>query len=191
VNPAEPDPLASWAAGLAPQWRTPVLAAVAARDRFAAVIEQVAPGPTRDRLSELRPTIDAAVQRVADAVYRAITAEGLASGLDPDLATQELKAARRDLEAVQRGGGDTTAAEARVQAMSERHRAVHRALNLAEDGASQIDEWTVRLDTAVAHATAIALRAAQPGGLDELDRELHDVVEGLGALDQALEELGP
>jgi len=75
--------------------------------------------------------------------------------------------------------------------MSERHRAVHRALNLAEDGASQIDEWTVRLDTAVAHATAIALRAAQPGGLDELDRELHDVVEGLGALDQALEELGP
>ncbi len=190
-DPTAPDALRAWADGLAPQWRRPVLAAIGSRDRFAAMVDQLAPGPTRDRLLELRPTIDASVQRIADTVYRSITATHLASGLDADQATQELKSARRDLEAVQRGGGDTSAAEARVAAMAERHRAVHRALNLAEDGASGIDEWTVKLDTAVAHATSIALRAGQPGGVDDLDRELHDVVDGLAALDGALEELGP
>ncbi len=188
---AGPDELRTWADGLTPRWRTPVLSAIASRDRFAAMVTQLAPGPTRDRLEGLRPTIDAAVQRIADTVYRSISAEHLAAGLDADQATQELKSARRDLESIERAGGDTTGAAARVAALSERHRAVHRALNLVEDGATGIDEWTVRLDTAVAHATAIALRATQPGGVDELDRELHEVVQGLAALDGALEELGP
>lgn len=179
----------AWTAGLAPRWRGPVLSALDARDRFAGVIARVPPGPTRDRLVELAPTIDAAVQHVVDATYRAATAEGLASGLDAANAAEQLKAARRDLDAIRRGGGDTSAASARVDTLAERHRAVNRALNLAEDASSGIQDWTVRLDTAVAGATAVALQSAGAGTVDDLDRQLRDVVDGLVALDRAFDDL--
>ena len=183
------DALRDWAARLAPRWQGPVLAAVAARERFATVVARTAAGPTHDRLAELLPTIDAAVQQVADATYRAVQAQELAQVLDPTTATDELKAARRDLDALRRGGADTAAAEAQVAALAERHRAVNRALNLAEDAATGIQQWTVRLDTAVANAATVALRASEPSAVEDLDRELRDVVEGLGALDRAFDEL--
>jgi hypothetical protein len=187
----EPDAFELWVRALEPRWQAPIRSATAARDRYTAMLGQVAPGPTRDRLAEFRPVLDQAVQRIADAVWRAINAKELAAGLDVRRATDELKSARRDLEAVRQAGGDTAAAEARVQSLAERHRAVNRAANLADDAGSQIDELGVRLDTAVAHATMVALRAGQDESVEQLDRELEDVVTGLGALDAALEELGP
>jgi hypothetical protein len=189
VTVVQGDALRSWAAGLAPRWQGPVLGAIAARDRFDAVVARVAPGPTQDRLRDLRPTIDAAVQHVADATYRAAQAESLAEVLDARTAADELKAARRDLDALTRGGADTAEAEARVEALAERHRAVNRALNLAEDAASGIERWTLRLDTAVANAATVALRASEPSAVDDLDRELRDVVDGLTALDRAFDDL--
>jgi hypothetical protein len=183
------DALRAWAAGLAPRWQGPVLSAVSARERFTTVVSRVAPGPTHDRLAALLPTIDAAVQQVADATYRAVQAQELAQVLDPTTATDELKSARRDLDALRRGGADTTEAEARVAALADRHRAVNRALNLADDAASGIQRWTVRLDTAVANAATVALRASEPSAVDDLDRELRDVVDGLGALDRAFDDL--
>ena len=181
----------AWTTGLAPKWRGPVLSALDARERFAGVVTRIPDGPTRDRLGGLLPTIDAAVQHVVDATYRAATAEGLAAGLDAAHAADELKAARRDLDAIRRGDGDTSHAAARVEALAERHRAVNRALNLAEDASSGIQEWTVRLDTAVANATAVALQASGTGSgaVDDLDRQLRDVVDGLAALDRAFDDL--
>jgi hypothetical protein len=186
-----PDAFELWVAALAPRWQAPIRSAMASRDRYTAMLGQVAPGPTRERLEEFRPTLDRAVQRIADAVWRAINAKELAAGLDVRRATDELKAARRDLEVVRQAGGDVAAAEAKVQTLAERHRAVNRAANLAEDAGEQIDDLGVRLDTAVAHATMVALRAGHDDGVGQLDRELEDVVQGLGALDAALEELGP
>ncbi len=183
------DAIRAWTSGLAPRWRASVLAALDARDRFIGVVARVQPGPTRDRLSDLLPTIDAAVQHVVDATYRAATADDLASGLDAANAAEQLKAARRDLDAIRRGGGDTSAASARVDALAQRHRAVNRALNLAEDASSGIHDWTVRLDTAVAGATAVALQASGPVGVDDVDRQLRDVVDGLAALDRAFDDL--
>jgi hypothetical protein len=189
VTDVQADALRSWAAGLDRRWQGPVLGAIAARERFDAVVASVAPGPIQDRLRELLPTIDAAVQHVADATYRAAQAQSLAGVLDAGTAADELKAARRDLDALQRGGGDTAEAQARVAALAERHRAVNRALNLAEDAASGIERWTLRLDTAVANAAAVALRASEPSAVDDLDRELREVVDGLTALDRAFDDL--
>jgi len=180
-----------WVRNLAPRWQVPIRSAMASRDRYTAMLGQVADGPTRDRLVGFRPTLDQAVQRIADAVWRAINAAEITAGLDVQRATDELKTARRDLEAVRRAGGDVVAAEVRVQALAERHRAMNRAANLADDAGAQIDELGVRLDTAVAHAAMVALRARQDEGMEQLDRELEDVVQGLSALDAALEELGP
>jgi hypothetical protein len=187
--PADPTaPLRAWAAGLEPRWRTPVDRALASRDRFLTVFASAAPGPVRQRLESLLPVIDDAVQRVANTVGRAIDATRIAAGLNVDAATAELKDARRDLEAARRAGRDTAALEALVATLGERHRAIHAALNLADDAAGQLGELNVRLDTAVAHASTIVLRAHLDES-DDLDRELDDVIVGLASLDEALRQL--
>ena len=193
---AEPEPttggphaLQAWAAALPPRWQRPVQQALATREQFVAVASQAQPGPTKDRLDRLGATVEEAVQRVAEAAWRASNAEVLAAGLDVHAATEELKAARRDLERARAAGVVADAGERRVAALAERHRAMNDALNLADDAEVRLDELNVRLLTAVARAATVVLRAAQDDRMDELDRELSDVVVGLRALDDALGEL--
>ena len=146
------DDLARWAAALQPQWRAPVERALSSRQRYLGIVAGLADGPTKQRLTSLVPTMDLSVQRIADAVWRASNARSIAEGFDADAATAELKAARRDLAAQSDGGGDTTALQARVDALAQRHRAINEALNLAEDSGSALEEMNLRLETAVAHA---------------------------------------
>lgn len=196
-EPDPPEPAASvadtyraWAATLEPRWRAPVDRAAAAHERFVALAAQVPAGPTRDWLMGVGPTLDQTVQRVADAVHRAARAQVIAAGLDPATSTAELKAARRELDTARSSGAGVEAAEARVQLLADRHRAVNEALNLAEDALPRLDELNVRLETVVARATAIVLRSADDGGVADLDAELRSVVDGLSALDAALGEVG-
>lgn len=182
--------LAAWASALAPRWRDPVLRAMATRDRYLSIVAGLAEGPTRQRLESLLPTMDQSVQRIADAVWRASNARTIADGLDGATATAELKQARRDLDAVTAAGADTTLQQARVDAMSQRHRAINDALNLAEDSGSIFDEMNLRLETAVAHAATIALRAGQSTTGSDPVPELDSLVGELSALDAALAELG-
>jgi hypothetical protein len=184
-----PHPLQGWAAGLPPRWQRPVHDALSTREQFLQVAAQAPAGPTRDRLDRLGATVEEAVQRVAEAAWRASNAETLAANLDVRVATEELKAARRELEQQQTAGVPTDAAEQRVAALAERHRAVNDALNLADDAGARLGELNVRLQTAVARAATVVLRAAQDDRLEELDRELSEVVVGLRALDEALGEL--
>lgn len=188
-GPAGHDAFAAWAASLPPQWRAPVQDATGSRDRFLALLGQVPAGPTRSWLEGLLPTIDEAVRRVADSVWRAMNAQSMASGLQVERVTEELKAARRDLEVAERAGADSAAARARVDALAERHRAVHDALNVAEDAVGRLHELNVRLDTAVAKATTVVLRATTEATGD-LEREFDEVIVGLTALDEALGSFG-
>lgn len=184
------DDFARWAAALEPQWRAPVQRAMVSRDRYLGIVAGLADGPTKQRLASLAPTMDQSVQKIADAVWRASNARSIADGLDADAATAELKQARRDLGAIRAGGGDTSAAQSRVDALAQRHRAINDALNLADDSGGAFDAMNVRLETAVAHAATVALRAGQaPIGSDP-SPELDAFVGELSALDAALAELG-
>jgi hypothetical protein len=180
--------LRAWAAALESRWRRPVERALASRDRFLTVLTSAPPGPTRQRLEQLLPVIEDAVQRVANTVGRAMDATRIAAGLNVEAATAELKDARRDLAAAERDGRDTAALEGLVATLAERHRAIHAALNLADDAGDQLDDLNIRLDTAVAHASTIVLRSHLDES-DDVDRELDDVIAGLAALDDALRQL--
>ncbi len=184
------DDLARWAAALEPRWREPVQRAIASRDRYRGIVAGLAEGPTKQRLTSLAPTMDLSVQKIADAVWRASNARSIAEGFDVDAATAELKAARRDLTAVGSAGGDTTALQARVDALSQRYRAIHDALNLAEDSGRAFEEMNLRLETAVADAASVALRAGQSPAGSGPAPELEAFVGELSALDAALAELG-
>jgi hypothetical protein len=175
-----------WVDGLEPRWQEPVRQALGSRERFLVLVGQASPGPTRDWLEGLRPTVDEAVRRVADAVWRAIRASEISAGLALDTATEELKQARRELAAAQRRGSDTATFQERVDAMARRHRAVNDALNLAEDTMHGLEELNVRLDTAVAQAATVVLRSSVDTRA-ALDRELDEVIAGLTAIDDALE----
>jgi len=191
VDPAPPPSLESWVATLDPLWQAPVRRAMATRDQYLGVVGRIPPGPARDRLLAMSPSLDTAVQRVAQAAYRASTARSMTVGLDEPAATAELKAARRELDANRAAGRDVAALEARVDALAERHRAINDALNLADGAGVQLDDLNVRLETAVARAATIALRASDNDDLDRIDAELGEVVGGLTALDDALGRLGP
>ncbi|MEZ5238958.1 MAG: hypothetical protein R2716_08390 [Microthrixaceae bacterium] len=107
-------------------------------------------------------------------------------GADVAGATEELKEARRRLDTAQRSGRDVGALEARVDALAERHRAMHDALNLAEDAEAGLQDANVRLETIVARAATVAMRSGGGDPLDQLETDLRGVVDGLGALDDAL-----
>jgi hypothetical protein len=184
---AAADEFEAWTAGLDPRWQAPVRQAVASRARYLDLVAQTPPGPTRDWLEELRTTMDEAVQRVAEAVWRAIRASEISAGLGRDAVTVELKQARRDLDAARRAGADTTVVEQRLEAMVRRHRAVNDALNLAEDTMGGLEEMNIRLDTAVAQAATVVLRSSIDSRT-ALDRELDEVIAGLTAIDEALED---
>lgn len=189
--PPPPDPfvrLAAWAESLEPQWAPAVRRALRARDTFLTVLAEAQPGPTRQQVELLLPTVDEAVQRVAGTVERARSAATVVARLDVGAATDQLKQARRDLDAARAGGRDTAAQQQLVDALASRHEAMHAALNLVEDTALRLDELNIRLETAVAHASTILLRARlEPP--DDLGGELDQVIEGLIALDAAFDEL--
>jgi hypothetical protein len=159
---------------------------MASRDRFVSLLDSTQPGPTRDWLQGLVPTMDDAVSRVAHAVWGALRAASLVSDMSPSDAADALKAARRDLHLARSSGVGVAEAEERVRTMSARHRAVNDALNLAEDAEQRLGELHVRLETAVATATTVVLRSAADGA-EALDREFDSVIVGLAALDEALE----
>jgi hypothetical protein len=180
---------AAWAAGLDSPWREIVQRALESQARYREILATVPDGPTRTRLVELQAVIDDAVQKVGDTVDRAIRARQVAATLDVERATDELKRARRDLEAMKGGGGDTSSQERLVETLATRHRAMHDAINLTDDAAGELRELNIRLETAVAHASTIVLRS-QLDLPDELERELDEVIVGLATLDSSLRQLG-
>jgi len=173
----EPDPLAHIdPAAAPPRFARTVDEALAARRRFRELVEGLRPGPVRDRLVAMGPRIDAGVQAVWDAAHRAGEMEHVLATLDPDRVTDEYKQARR------------SGAEATVLAAHEaRFQSVQRMLNTIEDIDERLRVLDVRLDAAVARAAEVALGTG--AGADELDAELTDVVDELGALRSALDEV--
>ncbi|HEY8547908.1 MAG TPA: hypothetical protein VIL36_22775 [Acidimicrobiales bacterium] len=174
----EPDPLAHIVPAAAPpRFARAVDEALAARRRFRELVDGLRPGPVRDRLTAMAPRVDAGVQAVWDAALRAGEMERVLATLDPERVTAEYKQARR------------SGAEPSVLAAHEaRFQSVHRMLNAVEDIEERLRGLDVRLDAAVARAAEVALGAGT--GADELDAELGDMVEELGALRSALDEVG-
>lgn len=174
----EPDPLAHVDPALAPpRFARAVDEALAARRRFRELVEGLREGPVRDRLAAMAPRVDAGVLAVWDSALRAGEMQRVLATLDPDRVTDEYKHARR------------SGVEAGVMAAHEaRFNAVQRMLNTLEDIDDRLRILDVRLDAAVARAAEVALGSGV--GADELDAELTGVVDELGALRSALDEVG-
>jgi transposase len=118
---------------------------------------------------------------VWDTARHATEIERTLAALDPDRVTDEYKRAKR-------AGGDPEL----ESALAQRFTSVQRLLNTLDDTDDRLRLLDARLGAAVAHAAEVALElpGTGPGAADALDTELAGVVDELGALRSALDELG-
>jgi hypothetical protein len=162
-----------------PRFAPAVAEALESRRRYRELLDGLRPGPVRDRLERTRERLDAGVLAVWDTAARATDIERTLAALDPERVTAEYKRAKR--------AGDEPDIEA---ALGQRFVSVQRLLNTLDDTDDRLRLLDARLGAAVAQAAEVALDVAGPSVADALDAELAGVVDDLGALRSALDELG-
>jgi hypothetical protein len=179
---ASDDPLGHVDPGAtAPRFAPAVAEALESRRRYRELLDGLRPGPVRDRLALSGQRLDAGVLAVWDTARRATEIERTLAALDPVRVTDEYKRAKR--------AGDDPELEA---ALAQRFSSVQRLLNTLDDTDDRLRLLDARLGAAVAHAAEVALDlpGTGAGDADALDAELEGVVDELGALRSALDELG-
>lgn len=172
------DPLAHVDPAAAPRrFARSVADALEARRRYRDLVAGLRPGPVRDRLAATGERVDAGVAAVWETVGRAGELERLLAALDPDRVTDEYKRAKRS-------AGD----DALEAALAQRFASVQRLLNTLDDTEERLRLLEARLSAAVARAAEVALGGGT--GAEAVGVELDGVVEELGALRSALDEVG-
>lgn len=154
-------------------------AAHAAADQFAGIVAAMPGGPVRDRLTAMAPRIQAGVQSVWDTAQRADQIGRQVALLDPERATDELKAARR-----------AGASPEVIAAKAARFDSLQRLLNAREAAVDRLPLAEARLDAAVARAAEIALMGTSgDDALAQLDADLAAALLDLEALGAAIREV--
>ena len=174
------DPIATIDATLVDEpWRSSVVAALQARAQFADVARSVAKGPLRDRIDEIGARVDAGVLASWDTAQRGSQGAKLLASLDPDAITAQLKDAKRRNP----DGGPE------VDALTAQFDAVNKLWDGVDSAGEQLRLLDLRLGAAVARVAALAIAARTPDDLDAADAELTAVVDELGALSSALDDV--
>lgn len=166
--------------GVAPRFGAAVAAALDARRRYGDVLAGIRPGPVRDRLAALAVRVDVGVLAVWETTRRATDVARTLEALDPDRVTDDYKRAKR--------AGDDPELEA---VLAQRFGSVQRLLNTLDETDERLRLLDARLGAVVAGAAEVALgTAGDAGDVDALGAELDGVVDDLGALRSALDDLG-
>lgn len=160
------------------------------REHFAEVRDRLGDGPFGRRLGELGERVDAGVVATWDLVARADVAERTIAALEPDRATDELKAARRRLAAADEAGRRSPGLAEQVEALAQRHASLQRLQNSLEDVDDRLQLIDARLGAVVARAAELAAGATTDGldlALADLEATTHELEETRRAFDA----LGP
>lgn len=163
-------------------WRLRVRDALGARERYAAAVEGVAPGPLRDRLAEIGDRVEAGVQecwRVANQ----------ANSLGKGLSSLRVGDVRRRLAAAEAEAGDGAASDHHVAALRAQLGTAERLERTAAEADDGLRLLSARLDEAAARAVELSLGAGTDADLLGLGSEVDEVVVQLESLRLALDEL--
>lgn len=172
---------------LSPKWRAPVEAALDARLRFDTLVNRLPGGPTRQRLEELAPRLDAGVVACWETATSAQAAEGALDTLEPDRITDRMKDARRRLSAAGDGPeGERLRAE--IESLSAQLGSVSRVWDGLDDAAERLRLLELRLDGAVARAAELLL-SPTASAVEGVESDLTGAVDELEALRQAVASL--
>ncbi|QGG95692.1 hypothetical protein GH723_11620 [Actinomarinicola tropica] len=157
-------------------WRHFVRDAVTARNRFDAALRAARPGPLRDRLTDIRRSVEMGVQECWQVAQQAQTVSDARKRLDaPSL--------RRRLETLESNGNEPAAAAVRSQLES-----AARLDAVIADTTTRLETLEARLTEAVASAIEISALAGRDDDLIGLGSTVDQVVDELEALRLALVE---
>lgn len=165
-------------------WRSMVVRAMGARDRFRRVAGTTAPGPLRERLDVLAGRLDTAI---AEAWAVAQRGNALDEGLD-QLDVDRIRSEIAQLGRQRKGSGGERAATAR--ALGNQLEAAERMASVADGARARLLRLNAQLDEAVTRALEVSLQAADAGALQPLGSDIEGLVGELEALHQALDEAG-
>jgi hypothetical protein len=210
--PRKPRPERIDLAGLSQPWRAYMKDAMEAQRRYARAVATAAPGPLRDRLSEIGARLDAGVRECYRIARRGAALEGGLAGLQTGVAWSDLMHGLDAFripaplrERVQRGesirdhpalaeelrthGMDAQALQ-KLEALQAQVLSAQRLSTVAQDARSRLELLNARLDEAVARAVELSLSAEDATALSGLGGDVDELVGEMESLRTALDEVG-
>lgn len=163
---------------LADPWRSYVLGAQAARNRFDRTVQSVRGGPLRDRLNEVASRFDDAAGECWRIARRGHDIDNVLRNLDMADTTRELAQAR----ALPR----TPTNEATVTSLEAQLASGQRLYSVSQDAQSRLRLLDARMDELVARVAELSVSSGDD--LGGLDSDVDGLVTEMEALRQALEE---
>ena len=163
--------------------------ALAARQRFEALVARLPGGPTRQRLEELRGRLDQGVVACWETATTAQAAAAALNTVEPDRVTARMKDVRRQLAAVPEGSSEADRLRAEVDALSTQLASISRVWDGLDEMGERLRLIELRLDGAVARAAELVLAPAGGPLLGQVEADLTGAVEELEALRQAVAAL--
>lgn len=161
-------------------WRHFVKGALTARNRFDEALRSTRPGPLKDRLTDIRASVDTGVRECWEVAKQAQTVAQARKAID-------LPGLRRRLESLGDRDADTTVAESSIHsqiASAERLDAV------LTDVTSRLELLEAQLTEAVTRAIEVSALAGHDDDLAGVGTSIEQVVDSLEALRIALGETG-
>ncbi|HEX6313107.1 MAG TPA: hypothetical protein VF152_15960 [Acidimicrobiia bacterium] len=195
-------------AGLAEPWRHFVREALDAQTRYRGALATAAPGPLRERLTEIGGRIEEGVRECYRIARRGAALERGLSALDAGAAERQLDALVRALPAgvqpdvarAHDAGEGIAAAAARagvedhqvqtLEALEAQVASGRRVAGVAQDARDRLSLLDARLDEAVARAVELSLRAEDVAELGGLGGDVETLVGEMESLRVALDEAG-
>jgi hypothetical protein len=163
-------------------WRRLVQSALRAQSRYRDTAAALSPGPMRDRLSDIRGQVDAAV---AECWRVARRGNDLRSVLD----SMAIARTREQLAAIAAADEDPSVVE-RADALRSRAATYDRISAATSDAEEHLRLLVARLEEVSARGAEISVTTSD-SGLAALDTDVTDVVDELEALRLALDEVRP
>jgi hypothetical protein len=165
-------------------WRSLVLEAMDARDRFQRAVAGTDPGPLRDRLAEVAARVAVGVEECWRIARRGNALDQAVSELDAAGVQRRLAEAQDEL----RRRPDRPELAATIEALSHQLESAERLAGVAESGRDRLRRLEAQLDEAAARAIELSLSAADLGALKPLGSDVETLVGELESLRSALDE---
>lgn len=192
-RPAEVDP---WS--VPEPWRQLLQDAAAAQSRFDRVVATWRPGPTRDRLEELRPRVYAEVAELVILARRGASGSGWPGGDSAGPAAAigaELRRVAEERSGLEQAGAPGAAElRRREEALAAQLRAATRREEVAGQLQDRLRAAVARLDLTVSDLVATGAASDDGGAGAGVGSALDQLSDGITSLRQALTEtagLGP
>ena len=165
-------------------WRSMVLDAQRAEERYDDAVAATKPGPLRDRLTEVGT-------RIATGVNECWTIAEHGNQLDKAVKELGIDSARLDLAQVEgelKGGDRSPELEATAKSLKDQLASAERLQRVSADARERLRLLNAQLDESVARAVELSLDVADLSGLAPLGSDVENLVTELESLRQALDE---